>query len=378
MTHRFRPRVLVHVRPPRRTLAAMNPEEEELGDLVERASKLRASVARLHAELVAVQLEQAEIDLRLQSLGAPDADELKTQIDRPVPTSLPSGDLVASSSRPSLPTLASSHGAKDPSWPTFPSGIPGLPPSDPSLTTLPSTDSPTRIRSMGAPVEDRERTFSALKAGVTGAGLTLLVVAIVLLAFDLGAPRAGVVAHASSAVANAPGGGTAPSGSPSLDGPESPPSAPSPEELEDFAATTAAGSAPTLTVGDLPGAPLVAAFGASAPRPAAPVASPTGAGVDAPDTTSVAPPNASASAVGPVGTGAMTIVCNPKCDAVLDNNAPLAANNLVAVPAPAGSHRLTLFAPNGVKKTVTVTVVAGQTRDVHVSMERDGPRDYGF
>jgi hypothetical protein len=74
----------------------------------------------------------------------------------------------------------------------------------------------------------------------------------------------------------------------------------------------------------------------------------------------------------------MTIVCSPKCDSIVDNNVPLAVNSVVNLPVASGSHRLVLSAPNGVKKTMLVNVMPGQTREVRVSMENAGPRDYGF
>jgi len=54
------------------------------------------------------------------------------------------------------------------------------------------------------------------------------------------------------------------------------------------------------------------------------------------------------------------------------------ASNLTNISVPAGTHKLALSAPNGVKKTLLVNVVAGQTKEVKVAMDREGPRDYGF
>jgi hypothetical protein len=100
-----------------------------------------------------------------------------------------------------------------------------------------------------------------------------------------------------------------------------------------------------------------------------------------PSAPAVAPsalPPVAAGEAAPSGTGALTIICTPKCDSIVDNNVPFSSTNVMAAAASAGPHKLVLSAPNGVKKTVQVNIVAGQTREVRVSMDRNGPRDYGF
>ena len=66
--------------------------------------------------------------------------------------------------------------------------------------------------------------------------------------------------------------------------------------------------------------------------------------------------------------GGLTIVCVPKCDQILDNGSPLGPGPVHALLVPAGRHDLRLSAPNGVKKSVEVEVVAGRQREVRVPM----------
>jgi hypothetical protein len=75
--------------------------------------------------------------------------------------------------------------------------------------------------------------------------------------------------------------------------------------------------------------------------------------------------------------GALTIVCTPRCDSIVDNGTPLSPGNLVAVPVPAGHHKVVLTS-GGVKKTFSVSVAAGQTRELKADLEHAGPVDRGF
>jgi serine/threonine-protein kinase len=102
--------------------------------------------------------------------------------------------------------------------------------------------------------------------------------------------------------------------------------------------------------------PVVRTAAAPAPAPApAPVA----------QTTSKKPANAAL--------GALTVVCMPKCDQIIDNGAPLGPGHIFNRPVPAGRHVLVLSAPNGVKKTVPVEVFPEVTREVRMSMDKSGP-----
>ena len=75
------------------------------------------------------------------------------------------------------------------------------------------------------------------------------------------------------------------------------------------------------------------------------------------------------------GTGALSVVCLPKCDHVFDNGNDLGAGNVFNRPVPAGMHVLSLTAPNGVKKTLVIDVPADQTKVVRVSMDANPPAD---
>jgi hypothetical protein len=68
--------------------------------------------------------------------------------------------------------------------------------------------------------------------------------------------------------------------------------------------------------------------------------------------------------------GAITVVCMPKCDQIVDNGTPLGPGHIFNRPVQAGRHTLQLSAPTGVKKNLVVEVVAEQTREVRISMDR--------
>lgn len=71
------------------------------------------------------------------------------------------------------------------------------------------------------------------------------------------------------------------------------------------------------------------------------------------------------------GTGAISVVCQKaRCDQIVIDGVSLGGGNVFARPASAGKHTVNLSATNGVKKTVTVDVVADQTKEVRVPMDR--------
>lgn len=72
----------------------------------------------------------------------------------------------------------------------------------------------------------------------------------------------------------------------------------------------------------------------------------------------------------PSGPGALTVVCIPKCDEIIDNGTSLGPGHIFNRSVPSGRHTLVLSAPNGVKKTLTVEVVPNQTREVRISMAK--------
>jgi serine/threonine protein kinase len=69
--------------------------------------------------------------------------------------------------------------------------------------------------------------------------------------------------------------------------------------------------------------------------------------------------------------GALTVVCMPKCDQIIDNGTPLGPGHIFNRPVPSGRHSLVLSAPNGVKKTLQVDVSPEQTREVRISMDKN-------
>ena len=156
-----------------------------------------------------------------------------------------------------------------------------------------------------------------------------------------GAPPTAVTAPPVMTAAVTPD--PAPSPAPS---PSTPPVAAPTPPVAVAAATTAA--APVI-------APVVAQ-----PRPAA-----------APVAVAVAAPAAPApTAKKPAALGAITVVCMPKCDQIIDNGASLGPGHIFNRPVPAGRHVLQLSAPNGARKNLVVEVAPEQTKEVRMSMDK--------
>lgn len=74
--------------------------------------------------------------------------------------------------------------------------------------------------------------------------------------------------------------------------------------------------------------------------------------------------------------GQLSIVCTPRCDAILDNGTPLSPGNVVALPVPAGPHKVVATA-SGAKRTFNVTIAPGQTKELRADFEKPAP-DRGF
>ncbi len=111
---------------------------------------------------------------------------------------------------------------------------------------------------------------------------------------------------------------------------------------------------------------------------AAPTPAPTPAPAPPPATTARATPvpvPVPAPAPAPVpkksnALGALTVVCIPKCDQIIDNGTSLGPGHIFNRPVPSGRHALVLSAPNGVKKTLQVEVIPEQTKEVRISMDK--------
>ncbi|MDB4941242.1 MAG: hypothetical protein JWP97_776, partial [Labilithrix sp.] len=72
----------------------------------------------------------------------------------------------------------------------------------------------------------------------------------------------------------------------------------------------------------------------------------------------------------PAALGAITVVCMPKCDQIIDNGVSLGPGHIFNRPVPSGRHVLALSAPNGAKKTLVVDVPPEQTKEVRMSMDK--------
>jgi serine/threonine-protein kinase len=146
----------------------------------------------------------------------------------------------------------------------------------------------------------------------------------------------------------------------------SPPSAiapapsPAPAPAPDPQPPTPASAAPTgpATGAAAPSTPVVAAT---------PVVQPASRTITQPAAAPAPPRDTAAKAP---GMGALTVVCIPKCDQIIDNGASLGPGHLFKKPVPSGKHLLMLSAPNGVKKTMTVDVLPNETREVRLSMDK--------
>ena len=72
----------------------------------------------------------------------------------------------------------------------------------------------------------------------------------------------------------------------------------------------------------------------------------------------------------PAALGAITVVCMPKCDQIIDNGASLGPGHIFNRPVAAGRHVLQLSAPNGSRKNLVVEVAPEQTKEVRMSMDK--------
>jgi hypothetical protein len=114
---------------------------------------------------------------------------------------------------------------------------------------------------------------------------------------------------------------------------------------------------------------------AAPPAPAAnpPAAPAAGRPSNPPAAAPAAAPAPAAKKPAAAALGALTVVCMPKCDQIIDNGSPLGPGHIFNRPVAAGRHVLLLSAPNGVKKTVPVEVFPEVTREVRMSMDKSSP-----
>lgn len=136
------------------------------------------------------------------------------------------------------------------------------------------------------------------------------------------------------------------------------------------AATTATAAAAATTAAPTP-APAPAPTQAPAPAQTAATARPTATAAAA--FTAVPTPAATPTTkkpAAPAALGAITVVCMPKCDQIIDNGASLGPGHIFNRPVPSGRHVLQLSAPNGVKKSLVIEVVPDQTKEVRMAMDK--------
>lgn len=146
---------------------------------------------------------------------------------------------------------------------------------------------------------------------------------------------------------------------------EQPPPAPPPAhdtELDGESAAEAPEAAATTTAAPAPEP-------TPAPAPPQPTARATAATPRANAPTPVPVPAVPKKVAAPSGPGALTVVCIPKCDQIIDNGTSLGPGHIFNKAVPSGRHALVLSA-NGVKKNLTVEVLPDQTKEVRISMDR--------
>ena len=123
--------------------------------------------------------------------------------------------------------------------------------------------------------------------------------------------------------------------------------------LPSFAAPRAAMTVPPPALAVPPGVPSDFVRDLNAVPPVSPVASVAPLGAGAPGSTM----------------GALTVVCMPRCDRIVDNGVSLGSGHIFNRPVPVGRHVLQLAASNGARKNLVVEVTAGQTKEVRESMD---------
>jgi hypothetical protein len=301
------------------------PDLADLSDLAEQARLLRAALERVRNELaVAAAAEEAlvlklkELGVSVEGIGAPGGGTT---------TASGLGDTLSGAFG-----LGTSPGEETTKTQIDTFGIAGLPKS-------------RRGRSLGGGGGMSSSQQGMLKAAAAGAGLMLGLALFVLLVINLASSKRD---PASSAMTNA------------------------------NAATTSSGSGPTTPPRPLDDSrqipPPPPAPNSEPPTPPA-VASAAPAIVSAVVPAPATKPGAATNL--PEGTSTLTVVCTPRCDSVTSDNNPLGGSP-TNVPIAPGTHKLTLSAPNGVKKTLMVNINQGQAREVRLSMEPGTPHDYGF
>jgi len=77
------------------------------------------------------------------------------------------------------------------------------------------------------------------------------------------------------------------------------------------------------------------------------------------------------------GMGTLSIICTPRCDSIVDNGTPLSPGNLVALPVAAGPHKVVLTA-GGVKRSFSVKMAPGETKELRADLEKPSAPDRGF
>ena len=130
------------------------------------------------------------------------------------------------------------------------------------------------------------------------------------------------------------------------------------------APTTPPVAAPT------PPAVVAVAPAVTAPAPVIAPAAPASRPAAAPVAVAAAPAAPAPTVKKPAALGAITVVCMPKCDQIIDNGASLGPGHIFNRPVPAGRHVLQLSAPNGARKNLVVEVAPEQTKEVRMSMDR--------
>ncbi|MEA2749136.1 MAG: eukaryotic-like serine/threonine-protein kinase, partial [Myxococcales bacterium] len=127
---------------------------------------------------------------------------------------------------------------------------------------------------------------------------------------------------------------------------------------------TPAVAAATPAVAAVTAQPAIAPVAATPPPAPRPASTPVAVAAPA------APPTPAPTVRKPAALGAITVVCMPKCDQIIDNGTSLGPGHIFNRPVPSGRHVLQLSAPNGARKNLVVEVAPEQTKEVRMSMDK--------
>lgn len=332
---------------------------KEIADLASRADALRAAIARAQSELEVVSAEERALSDRIAHLRSNERPE------RPDPRDDPARDPArdpAPAERHLVAAWVRAPFAKKTN--DFEKGPPRAAAKHPATrveqteTRVEQTETAlltnaglttARLTTTRLRLQRRE----AWKVAAAGAGLaTLLGSLAIAVYFELAPPPTPTPTPTK----------TTPTASPPL----LPPAAPLPSAVAPSSTPTTTSDPPLSSASPLFTSPWRRRV--SSPSPPPPPTTPRTSVEEADRILSGA-----LGATAPSGMGAITVICVPKCDHTIDNGVSLGPGHIFNRPVATGRHVLQLSAPTGARKTVTINVAEGVTREIRVAMDAPPP-----